>query len=146
MLKRIGVLLGILLVIIGIGFVVLKMNPPLTAHGITYYSGDQLGRSVEIKNNGVRNITIKQLIVDEKIENHAQLGSSTNGRLILGANLEEDPQVKFTSLVESIIAPYSEEQQNHYGIHVITEKSPEQMQIRYTYFMIPFQLTVNVKE
>ena len=120
---------------------VVKGYPPLSADGVSVYHDEPSKMAIELRNHGFVDITVHEVFVNGKAATQAELGISTSNHLVLGANIEDDPDISFHPLGEAAITP-DRERKGHYGILVHGEETPEGITMYYRYFGIPFTLEV----
>ncbi len=126
----------------------IKMNPPLSAPGITYDIRDETKRVIQIVNDGFANCNLKSVLVNGNAAQQVELGVSRTNHMVLGAGVEEDPNITFHDIQEFQVQPKGLADKHvikHYGLRVFGKENPEYIKIKYTYLGIPYTLEVDVK-
>ena len=97
----------ILLILILIGLVMfVKSNPPLVSSGLTSNPNDKTFGIIEVQNIGFIDIGLKQVLVNEIEEpKQVELGVSRSNHLVLGGELDSDPNITFHAINEHKIHP-----------------------------------------
>ncbi len=137
----------------------LKINPPLSANGITYYQDDKTKRVVQIVNSGFADITLNNVLVNGIKAKKVELATSRSNHMIAGGGLDENPHITFHKINEVKVKPelpHKDQQELYekddrkvikdYGLRVWGNEVPERLKITYTYLFIPFTLEVDVTE
>jgi hypothetical protein len=159
-LKKALLIIGGILVFTLLGSLIyLKVNPPLSANGISFYPDDETKRVVEIENSGFANIKLKNVLVNGNNAENVELGASRTNHMVAGGGLDEDPYITFHKINKLEVQPKlpSQEQKElyekesrqtikHYALRAFGVEAPEKINIKYTYLFIPYSLEVDVTE
>jgi hypothetical protein len=158
-LKKTSLIIGFVSVFIVLSiFIYIKVNPPLSANGVSSYSDNEMKRVVEIVNSGFANINIESVLVNGNEAKTVELGASRSNHLVIGGGLEEDRYITFYNINDLEVQPELSIEHlkklnekgdtqiiKHYGLRVIGYEVPEKIMIKFTYLGIPFSLEVDVK-
>jgi hypothetical protein len=159
-LKKTSFIIGFVSVFLVLSiFIYIKVNPPLSANGVSSFSDNGMKRVVEIENSGFANINIESVLVNGKKAQTVELGVSRTNHLVIGGGIEEDRYISFHNINDLEVQPVLPIEEliklnekgdtqiiKHYGLRVIGFEVPEKIMIKYTYLGIPFTLEVDVKE
>ncbi|MBP3966535.1 hypothetical protein [Paenibacillus lignilyticus] len=153
---KVGVCL-IILILIGL-YILVKSNPPLVSNGLTSNPNDNTYGIVEVQNVGFVDIVLKQVLVNESEEpKKVDLGVSRSNHLVLGGELDSDPNITFHAINElkikpalspaelkKLVANNDREVIRNYGIRIQHDNPIRQITVKYNYFMIPFTFRKDV--
>ena len=153
-------ILKVVLILISIVFiciiVLLKINPPLSSSGYTSFPDHEKKKIVEVVNSGYVHIKMNKVLVNGKEAKQAELGVSTSNQMVLGGGIDEEPTITFHEIHQINVQPKSAPEQlhdlsitniaRHYGLRVTGNEIPEKITIQYSYFGIPFELDIDVRD
>ncbi|WP_227396118.1 hypothetical protein [Jeotgalibacillus aurantiacus] len=157
--KVLLIISGTIIALLLVSVIYLKFNPPLSANGVSFYADDETKRVIEIINDGFTDVSLRQVMADEKKVEQTELGIGRSNHIIAGDGLDEDPYISFHNINEYAIQPaLSSEELNdlytvedtqvvkHYGLRTFGDHSPQKITIDYTYLFLPSTLEVDVSE
>ncbi|KGX87671.1 hypothetical protein [Pontibacillus marinus] len=169
MLKKMGIFIVVIMILVVGVLVYLKINPPLDIRGlgsnaeqsgnITSYKGNPFVIVAQPENNGFVNIRLKEVLVNSYKEPlKAELGVGRSNHMIMVkqalGNIGEDEKISFNEISEYPISPLTKVQNEqvdsdtikHYGIAVFHDKKINNLIIKYSYFGIPFENEIELNE
>lgn len=144
-------ILGILAFFIGY----LLFNPPLYSNGYsTITNTNGINYIIEVKNNGIKDIKIKNVYVNDKELPHEYYLAISKTHGLIVSDMLVNPHITFHPIHDYAIQPaLSFEEQaelsrkqdfNHprfYGVLVRHDNEVRNITIKYTYFLIPFTIS-----
>ncbi|MGR6906125.1 MULTISPECIES: hypothetical protein [Lysinibacillus] len=149
--KILFILLLSVLVVGAIFMIYLKSNPPLVIQSYTSKQGNEAIKIIALENTGLREIKLKQILVNDQPSDSAKLVISKSEPFEAETKLEGNDQLSFHKLAQRTIVPQRYinqqaigEQPQHYAVQVQASNN-QKVTIHYEYLKIPFTLTVELQ-
>ena len=165
--KKVGILLGGIVIVFVCTILYVKANPPLYIRGVSS-NAVQAGSIPNDKedlyvivanaeNIGIGKIRLKEVLInaDEKPEK-VELGVGRSNQLVMVTqalgNIDKDEEISFHRISEFPIKPVvlsdeiDSETIRHYGIAISHNDKINKLVINYSYFGIPLELKVDLHE
>lgn len=151
--KKIVFTLLLSVLVVGAAFMIyLKSNPPLVIQSYTSKQGNEAVKIIAIENKGLREIKLKQLLVNEKLPDSAELVISKSEPFGVETKLEGNTNMSFHKLTQVKVLPRSYidqqaigKQPQHYAVQV-NAADIKKVKIQYEYLRIPFTLTAELQQ
>lgn len=143
--KKILILFLILLVLLLIALIALSNYQALRISGITQSMDNQMV-VLELENKGWSDIELLHVTINEtQIPDRSELGVSYSSRLVIGSELDEDPNIKFhANLHEIKITPSAKDERGlltpsrnkptDYGLRLSNINKINNVTIKYKHF------------
>ncbi|WP_341299347.1 hypothetical protein MHB44_12065 [Lysinibacillus sp. FSL H8-0500] len=148
--KKILFALLLSVVVVGAIFIVyLKSNPPLVMQSYMKMQDNTAVTLITLDNQGLREIKLKQLLVNDKLPEHVGLVISKSEPFEVDTKLEESSEMSLHKLTQVAMLPrqYIDPQAigkpQHYAIQVIAPDI-KKITIQYEYLNLPFTLTAEL--
>lgn len=150
--KKILFILVLSVLVVGAIFMIyLKSNPPLVIQSYSTKQGNEAIKIIALENTGLREIKLKQILVNDQRPDNAKLVISKSEPFEAETKLEGNDQLSFHKLAQRTIVPQIYinqqaigEQPQHYAVQVLASNN-QKVTIHYEYLKIPFTLTVELQ-
>ncbi|WP_342546708.1 hypothetical protein [Lysinibacillus sp. FSL K6-4013] len=150
--KKILFILVLSVLVVGAIFMIyLKSNPPLVIQSYSSKQGNEAIKIIALENTGLREIKLKQILVNDQRPDNAKLVISKSEPFEAETKLEGNDQLSFHKLAQRTIVPRRYinqqaigEQPQHYAVQVLASNN-QKVTIHYEYLKIPFTLTVELQ-
>ncbi len=149
--KLLFILVLSVLVVGAIFMIYLKSNPPLVIQSYTSKQDNEAVKMIALENKGLREIKLKQLLVNDKLPDSAELVISKSEPFEVETKLEGNSNMSFHKLSQRMILPrrYIDQQAigkqpQHYAVQVHASDI-KKVTIHYEYLKIPFTLTAELQ-
>ncbi|WP_456279104.1 hypothetical protein [Bacillus sp. AK128] len=167
MLKKMGIFIAVIVIILVGMLLYLKINPPLEIRGLggnaeqaennPSEKGNPFVIVAQPENKGFVNIRLKEVLINSNEKPiKAELGVGRSNHMVMVTqalgNIGEDEAISFHQISEYPIRPLNKVQNNqvnsntikHYGISVFHDKKINNLIIKYIYFGIPFEKEIDL--
>ena len=159
--KKVGILLGSIVIVLVCTILYVKVNPPLYIRGVSSNAvqagsiqndkGDPFVIVANAENHGLGEIRVKQVLINgNEKPDKVELGVGRSNHLVMVkqalGNIDEDEEISFHGIHEYPIKPVVQSDVidsdtiKHYGIAVSHNEKINNLVITYSYFGIPLEV------
>ena len=150
--KKILFILMLSVLLVGAIFMIyLKSNPPLVMQSFTTKQGNEAVKIIALENTGLREIKLKQILVNDQLPDSAKLVISKSEPFEVETKLEGNSDISFHKFSQRTILPqkYIDQQAigkqpQHYAVQV-QAAAIKKVTIHYEYLKIPFTLIAELQ-
>lgn len=135
--------------VVAVGIVYVKSNPPLVINGYASFEDNTNGRLIEVENTGIRELQLQNVVVNDGRPEKAELIVSKAEQL--ETKVANDPNITYHGIKQIKILPSKHLDRKavgrlpqHYGL-MVEAANIQTIKIHYKYLKIPFTLTAELK-
>lgn len=167
--KRILIFVGSIVILLVGAITYVKLNPPLDILGVSanaeqarnsfHSEGDSFVIVANPENNGIGDIRLKQVLLNSgEVPKQTELGVGRSHHMVMVThalkNVDKDEYISFHEIGDYPISPLTAIEEEgadteaikQYGIAVSHDEEIKNLIIKYSYFGIPFEKEVDLRD